>query len=261
MSETEFSHRQHATAKQIFDGFYSALREQTDGGATVDLGKIDSIFGKFSLLWPSVLPLMERHCEACVVSRGARLQRDGRRKDYLTRLLFSRIVIMVPRRQSREGPAYPLTLARGMSEVVQAMFTPSEVGILNDHVLAIYEQAATDDDAALWAAVETNPSLAALVDRVFLQYLIRFRSFTSNRRTFLEAMRRGLAPGRADFSDADFCEVFEALFSRLFCLLEASKGIVALDLLGGEGAAARVAEIWDSYSHHRQSLSQARSGR
>jgi hypothetical protein len=261
MRYQEFVNRQHDFTRQIFQAFYEALRKQIEAGGPISQDRIDSIYQRFNAYWPQVLPAMEQTCNACVAAYERKFTPDSRRKNYVTRLLLSRLVVEIaPRTIPSQSKPFPQLLGCGVAQVIHEMFTESEFGILNDQIVAIYQQAGTDDDAEFWRIVRENGSIASLVDRVFVQCMLRFKSFQYNRRIFMDAMRRGLSDIGYDFTDIDFCEVFAALFGPYFQLLERPKGVVALNLMGGEGCGERVQEVWAAFSRFQQGIASAPRG-
>ncbi|MBI1209106.1 MAG: hypothetical protein GC191_17675 [Azospirillum sp.] len=246
--------RHHRLARTVFENFYEALRTQSVKEGALTTAQIDRAFALIDAQWSSVLPAFAMTCKTCLAARQPVFTPDPRRIDYLTRLVFSRVVRAIPPRPVLGGgKPWPLVVAAGMKDNVQAMFAASEFALLNSQVRDLYADAGTDDDDRFWAAAAGDPLLMALVDKVFVAFLLRFSDFDAERWRFTQRLARSVEHSVFSLAEPEFCEIFEAMFAPYLALVGEAAGVLKLNLFFGHDTAAQVETIRQAFARLKRS--------
>ncbi len=217
-----------------------------------DLGKIEK---KFNESWRHVESLFDNTCAQCTDVPW--YVRDERRKDAITRLVYVRLMMSVETRMTTWGVEFPRVVVPGLQSMISVMLTNREWRILNDHAHFIFDYVGSDDDAVLASQLKLNRAVQLLCQRIFLTLLMRFKGFNNRRLEFMRAVNTAPAGGGYQMSDADFCQVFEALFRDYHDMIESEDGRLRLVMSHSEEFPERIKGIFDAYFRFKAGVAMA----
>lgn len=246
--------KHHELAHTVLRTFYEALEPhfQTKGHLTKE--DLDKSFSLMESYWPKVLPLFSVTCKVCIEQRERTYNPDVRRKDFLTRLVFSNIVANVPQRMDPlSGKMFPQVIVRGIQKNVTSIFHEKEYETLNLQAQTIFSHIGTDDDQEVWPLINNDETLLVLADKILVRLLLRFKQFNHQRQVFTRNITLSLLELNYNFTDQDFCTIFHSMFNKFEELLKGEDGRLKIDLYFGEETSEKLAKIFFHYNQFKQS--------
>ncbi|MGF7175292.1 hypothetical protein [Azospirillum doebereinerae] len=258
--------RHHRTAQALVSTFQEALEPQFSAKGALSREDFTRAMNLMMAHWPTVLPLFASICQSCTQAAGCRegagcgggcvpravFKPDGRRRDFVTRLLFSTVRMKVPEIVDPiSGAVFPQIIAGGLQTSLNGLFYDKEWEALNADAIAIYNHLGTDQDAEVWKRIAGQDTLAVLTDTLFVRVMLRFRQFHQQRQTFTRRMTDLLRDKRFVFADGHFETLFDTLFGRLREGLRTELDRARLDIHYGEGTADALMRIFDQFDKHR----------
>ena len=147
---------------------------------------LDRAFNLIEGFWPKTLPAFKANCRLCIDKNGSRAYNpDARRKDFLTRFVFSLLITTIPSRMDPgSGKYFPQVIVRGIQRNIVNLFSNAEYEMLNSQAQAIFATIGTDDDAQTWPLIRADETMSMLADKVFIRMLLRFKQFNQQRQSF-----------------------------------------------------------------------------
>lgn len=206
--------------------------------------------------WPEFETMFGNTCVQCMEAPW--FTQDERRKDAVTRLVFSRILMKIPKRAAVGGVDFPRVIAPGLQTMISIMLTNREWRILNDHARFIFEYIGGDDDATLALHFESNETMKQLCERIFLTLLLRFKSFSSRRQEFIKIINNSVSDTSYRMADDEFCEIFEAMFYDYYNLIQTETGRLQFAVSHSEDFPERMKAIFEVYIRFRAGVSQTK---
>ncbi len=254
--------RHHRTAQALVSTFQEALEPQFSSKGVLSREEFTRAMGLMMAHWPTVLPLFASICQSCTAgcqngggcgsAPRAVFKPDGRRRDFVTRLLFSTVLLKVPEAvDPLSGSSFPQIIAPGLQVSLNSLFYEKEWEALNGDAIAIYNQIGTDHDEEIWGRIARQDTLTVLVDTMFVRVMLRFRQFHQQRQTFMRRMTDLLRDKRFIFADDHFDTLFDSMFGRLRDGLRTELDRARLDIHYGEGTAENLMRIFDQFDKHR----------
>ncbi|HYH19382.1 MAG TPA: hypothetical protein VD995_12265 [Azospirillum sp.] len=253
--------RHHRTARALVHTLHEALAPQlvTRGALTHD--EFARAFARLMDEWPRVLPLFARTCRACTAGRAETApppsfhpdEAEGRRRDYVTRLMFSTILSKVPEAQDPiSGAVFPHVAAPGLQANLNALFYEKEWEAMNADALNIFAQIGTDRDEEIWARVHRHATLPVLSDALFVRVMLRFKQFAFQRQSFMRRMVQTLESRRFTFTEEHFNALFAALFDHLRDDIKTELGRARVDVRYGDETAGSLLRIFAEFDKLRE---------
>src|SRR5687767_3360056 len=128
MAEETLHQTQHDLARTIIRTFYEALSTQLDKKHYITKSDLDRSFRLFDNFWPTTLPVFKANCKTCIERNSSKVYHpDARRKDFVTRFVFSHVVTTIPTRMAPvSGAKFPQVIVRGMQKNVTTLFHAKE---------------------------------------------------------------------------------------------------------------------------------------
>ncbi len=177
---------------------------------------------------------------------------DGRRRDFVTRLMFSTVLLKVPESVDPiSGEVFPQVIASGLQTSISGLFYEKEWEALNANAITIYNQIGTDHDEEIWSRISREDSLAVLVDTMFVRVMLRFRQFHQQRQTFMRRMTDLLRDKRFIFAGPHFDTLFDTMFGRLRDSLRSELDRARVDIHYGDGTSDNLMRIFDQFDKHK----------
>ncbi|MFD1623969.1 hypothetical protein [Azospirillum griseum] len=265
--------RHHRTAQVLVSTFQEALEPQFATKGALTREEFNRAMGLMMAHWPSVLPLFANICQSCTMASSCGscgtggcgkddsprvvFKPDGRRRDFVTRLMFSTVLLKVPETVDPiSGEVFPQVIASGLQTSISGLFYEKEWEALNANALTIYNQIGTDHDEEIWNRISHQDSLAVLVDTMFVRVMLRFRQFHQQRQTFMRRMTDLLRDKRFIFGNSHFDTLFDTMFGRLRDSLRSELDRARVDIHYGEGTSDNLMRIFDQFDKHRMEQSQ-----
>lgn len=246
------SAKHHDLAHTLIRTFYEALEPYLQNKGHITKDEIEKAFRLMEVYWPKVLPLFEVTCRMCTEQRDHTYKPDERRKDFLTRLVFSYLIANIPQRIDPDSnKMFPQILVHGIQANMQSMFYEKEFDALNSQAQTIFSMIGTDEDDKVWPLIAANDTLNMLADQIFVRMLLRFKHFNHQRQVFSRRVFQSVDGMSYAFNDSDFCAVFTALFGRFEGILSTQDGRVKIDLYYGEETADKMTKIFFQYNNFR----------
>ncbi|WP_245986341.1 hypothetical protein [Azospirillum thermophilum] len=193
--------RHHRVARALVDTFQEALQPQLSTRGVLTREEFDRAVALMTAQWPRTLPLFARACQGCGLAGGmaeagrdeeARpdaFRPDGRRRDFVTRLVFSSVLLKLPESVDPvSGAVFPKLLAPGLQATLSGLFFEKEWEAMNGDAIALYTQIGSDRDAVVWQRIARQQALAVLADAMFVRVMLRFRQFHLQRQTVVRRM-------------------------------------------------------------------------
>ncbi len=107
MADDTFHETQHDLARTLIRTFYEALSVQFDRKDHITKDELDRAFNLIEGFWPKTLPAFKANCRLCIDKNGSRAYNpDARRKDFLTRFVFSLLITTIPSRMDPGSGKY-----------------------------------------------------------------------------------------------------------------------------------------------------------
>lgn len=253
----------HRTAQALVSTFQEALEPQFTAKGVLSREEFTRAMNLMMTHWPTVLPLFAGICQSCTAAPHCKsgcggeaprivFKPDGRRRDFVTRLMFSTVRIKVPETiDPISGAAFPQIIVGGLQTSLSSLFYDKEWEALNSDAIAIYNRIGTDHDAEIWNRIAREDTLAVLVDTLFVRVMLRFRQFHQQRQTFMRRMTDLLRDKRFVFADSHFDTLFDSLFGRLRESLRSELDRARVDIHYGEGTADGLMRVFDQFDKHR----------
>lgn len=246
----------------LLETIFTALRENLEKRDTLTIGDLEESFEKIRNYWPNLLPIYEATCRECPAMTASRaFVPDSRRRDFVTRLVFSRLVNRIQEHPLPNNLSYPKILAPGIQANIQTLISGKEYTIYNDLARSIFVEAGTDKDDEIWLKIEKSESLTVSSDRIFIRLLSTFRNFNTRHWEFLRIIQASVDANLCRIDDGAFCEIFEALFGVYEALVSREDNRLRLDLYYGESTAEQIRIVLNTYQRYRQSVTASTSSR
>jgi len=249
-------HQAHfETAANLLETVLSSLVASFDKKESITRQEVEDVFNRIREYWPKVAPVFEATCRRCVSANTRLYVPDARREDFLTRLVFSRILSRVPERPLSTSPvSYPRVLARGIQANLHALFTPAEFELMNQLARQLFVELGTDRDDQVWPAIESSPAFSIMADRLFIQILLPFRNFNTRRWEFTRLVSTEVDQKVFKLEDREFVELFEAMFGNYAAMILNEADRLRLNTLYGESCAEQIAVVLSIYRRYKDSL-------
>ena len=265
ISDTPPFVRHHDTARALVRTFHEAMTPHLASKGAVTQEELARAFAMMMDQWPRVLPLFARTCRTCTArgaspfvvdeATGANGGADGaagRRRDYVTRLMFSTVLGALPEEfDPLTGEVFPRVVAPGLQVNLAGLFYEKEWEAMNEDAIAVFRQIGTDRDAEVWERIRRHITLPAVAGAVFVRVLLRFKQFHFQRRAFVRRMVDSLREQRFAFTDAHFDALFEAMFGHLRADLASELGRARIDVRYGDETAGHLLRIFDQFDKRR----------
>lgn len=263
--------RHHRTAQALVSTFQEALEPQFTAKGVLSREEFARAMGLMMAHWPSVLPLFASICQSCTAASCTAsgcggcatmgnaagdgqqpLHHDGRRRDFVTRLMVSALRTRLPDSMDPiTGASFPQVILPGLQSTLTALFYEKEWEAMNASAIALFNRLGTDRDAEVWRRLAHEETLAVLADTPFIRVMLRFRQFHQQRQTFIRRMTDHLRERHFVFAEEHFQALFDALFGRLRNGLRTELDRARTDIHYGEGTAEALLRIFDQFDKHR----------
>ncbi|MBK1841959.1 hypothetical protein JHL17_31640 [Azospirillum sp. YIM B02556] len=262
--------RHHRTAQALVSTFQEALEPQFTAKGVLSREEFTRAMGLMMAHWPSVLPLFASICHSCTAGSSSpscpsscggchapgeeppQVPTDGRRRDFVTRLMVSALRATLPDSMDPiTGASFPQVIVPGLQSTLTALFYEKEWEAMNAGAIALFNRLGTDRDAEVWQRLAHEETLAVLADTPFIRVLLRFRQFHQQRQTFMRRMTDRLRDRHFVFAEEHFQVLFDALFGRLRQGLRTELDRARTDIQYGEGTAEALLRIFDQFDKHR----------
>lgn len=210
----------------------------------------------------ALAPLFAENCRACLAQgagptagRAAAIQADRRRRDHVTRLLFSAVTTRTPESVDPiTGEVFPRILAAPLQSHLSALFYEKEWEAMNADALLALQKIGTDRDEEIWTRIGEDEALPIVIDAVFIRVLLRFRQFAFQRQNFIRRMGELLRDRRFVVTEDHFIMLFDSMFDRLRPGLASELSRALLDVRYGDETAVALLKIFDEFDKYRKDL-------
>lgn len=263
--------RHHRTAQALVSTFQEALEPQFTAKGALSREEFTRAMGLMMAHWPSVLPLFASICQSCTAASCTAsgcggcttsgdgqqpLHHDGRRRDFVTRLMVSALRTRLPDSMDPiTGASFPQVILPGLQSTLTALFYEKEWEALNASAISLFNRLGTDRDAEVWQRLAREETLAVLAGTPFVRVMLRFRQFHQQRQTFMRRMTERLRDRQFIFADEHFQTLFDAMFGHLRDGLRTELDRARTDIHYGEGTAEALLRIFDQFDKHKQEQS------
>ncbi|WP_051341498.1 hypothetical protein [Azospirillum halopraeferens] len=259
ISDTPPFVRHHDVAGTLVRTIHEAMAPQLNARGVVTREELGRAFGALMEQWPRALPLFARTCRTCT-ERGAPHATpvadpadEGRRRDFVTRLIFSTVPGTVPEEvDPLTGALFPRVAVPGLQATLAGLFYEKEWEAMNADAVAVFRQIGSGRDAEVWERIRRHITLPAVAGAVFVRVLLRFKQFHFQRQSFVRRMTETLRDQRFTFTDAHFDALFEAMFGHLREDLASELGRARIDVRYGEDTAGHLLRIFEQFDKRRQ---------
>lgn len=242
--------RHQQTAESLLRMVQDALAPVFEAKGHVTRDDIDRVVGRLTDASDRTAVLFAQACRACVEHpvpppvRMAIFDPAGRRRDFVTRLLFAHVKDRLPPRlDPLTGATYPNLLASSFQATLNGLFYDMEWRALNVDAVTAFEKIGTTDDHEIRDRIDHDTALPIVVGSIFVRVLLRFRQFTFQRQSFVRRMADQLRAHRFVFTEEHFVAIFEALASRLRPELGGELARARADMRYGEGTSEQLSRI------------------
>ena len=252
-SQGKLAQKNAETAKLLFKTMQDMLVRAFNGREAITSDELKAVLVKFDERWATIETLFDRAASEGI--DALRFIQNDRRKDQFTRLVFARILMKVPERQLPKGAgSYPRAIVSGLQAAIAAAFAEPEWMLLNQHAKWAFEFMGGDSDPLIMGQLEKNEAIQLYVEQIFVALLLRFYRFNVRRPEFVRLINETVPEAVPKIGDAEFCELFEALFDDFFAMLVTEKGMTRIALVQGEDFTQRVRSVQDQYRRWKEGL-------
>jgi len=238
--------------RALFHIIFESLRDSFAGRTEIGVEDVARVRRKFEETSRHVVSLFDNTCAQCLDTHW--YVRDDRRKDAITRLLYARLVMLVPERPGISGVTFPRVIVPGMQNLVAVLLSNREWKVLNDYSRFIFDYIGSDRDDAIATQLKLNPAVQLLCQKVFLPLLLRFKGYNTRRQEFIRMVNNSQAESNYRMTEAEFCEVFEALFREYHDMSESDDGRLKLSLYHAEDVPDQIKGIFDAHFRFKSSV-------
>lgn len=253
----------HAIARALMQTFQEALGAQIAGRGALTPDELSRAFELMKQNWPLTLPLFARTCRGCLDGRTGPADcvtveipagtEDGRRHDFVTRLLFSTISRHVPESTDPlTGTIFPRVIVPGLQANLTALFYDKEWEAMNADARSIFRHVRTEREEEVWPRVSSHATLPVLSHALFVRVMLRFKQFHFQRQSFIRRMATAVNPRTFSFAEEHFDQLFEALFGHLRDEIRTELGRARMDVRYGDETSAHLLRIFDAFDKQRQ---------
>lgn len=255
MSDQTLHKAHYDMSLNLLETIFAALKENLQRKDSLTLQDLEESFGRIRAYWPNLMPLYVATCKECSALNVKVYAPDARRKDFVTRLVFSRILNRVPKRPvGTNGQFYPNLLAPGIQANIKTMLSPSEFQVYNQLARNIFAETGTDRDDEIWPIIDKSEPMSVMTNRILVKLLTSFRSFNTRHWEFLRILQQTVDPTICKVDDTVFCELFESLFQDFAILLAREEGRLRFDMIYGESSAEQLTGVLMTYQRYRQGI-------
>lgn len=254
--------RHQRTAERLVRTLQQALEPQFTGRGSITREEFGRTVDLLLEHADKVMPLFVQNCRACLDHplpprvQMAMFQPDGRRRDYVTRLLFSSVHARLPESvDPLTGAIFPRVVVPGLQANLAALFYDKEWEAMNADACTVFQKIGSASDQELWSRIGQDEALPIVVDALFVRVLLRFRQFAFQRQTFMRRMIEVMRERRFTFTEEHFVLLFESLFVRLRESLKTELGRARMDTRYGDDTSSHLLRIFDEFERHRLELS------
>ncbi len=223
------------------------------GRETITLADMRIVLNRFEERWATIQSLFDRAAGESIDDLS--FVQNDRRKDHLTRLLFAKVLMKVTERPiGKLAIGYPRIIVSGFQAAVVAMFSEHEFDLLNQNAKWAFEFMGSDSDPVISSQLGVNEAIQQFVEPLFVMVLLRFYRFTVRRSEFVRLINETVPEIAPKVGDAEFCEIFEALFDGYFAMLQTQKGMLRIEMSQGDDFLVRVRSVQDQYRRWKEGL-------
>jgi len=252
-SQGKLAQKNAETAKLLFKTMQDMLVRAFVGREHISAADLRGVLKKFEERWATIETLFDRAASEGIDALTF-IQND-RRKDHLTRLVFARVLMKVPERQvAKCTGSYPRAIVSGFQVAITSMFSKAEWAMLNQHSKWVFEFMGGDSDPVITAQLQNNDAVQLFAEQIFVTVLMRFYRFNVRRSEFVRLINEITPETAPKLGDAEFCELFEALFDEFYAMLLTETGLLRIDLSHGEDFLIRVRSVQDQYRRWKEGL-------
>jgi hypothetical protein len=253
----------HGVARALIQTFQEAIGPQIASRGSLTRDELTRAFALMMENWPRTLPLFARTCRGCLDGRtdpadvvtleipaGAE---EGRRRDFVTRLLFSSVSQHIPETTDPvTGSIFPRIILPGLQANLTALFYEKEWEAMNADARSILQTVHAEREEEVWPRVTRHATLPVLTHALFVRIMLRFKQFHLQRQSFIRMMTNVVAPRTFTFADEHFDQIFEALFGHLREEIRTELGRARMDVRYGDETAGHLMRIFAAFDKARQ---------
>lgn len=240
--------------KALLDTIYNGIVPYFDEHGTMTKERFDQSFDKIKAFWSKIQPRFKSICDSCISENNTLYEVDARRNDFLTRILFSKIMAKIPERKHyKTDQNYPIMIAPHFKSVVGSLFNKTEYDLLNAKALSIYQRVKEEDDKLFWETVCKNQNIKYDIDVIFIRFMLLFKNFNMKKELFFNIFNKYSLSKDSEhrLSNIEFCELFETLFIEYETVALSENDRNKMDVLYGENTGKNMYTIFDSYFRYR----------
>ena len=253
----------HGIARALVQTFQEAIAAQIAARGALTREEFTRAFDLMMENWPRTLPLFARTCRGCQDGRTdpadavtlelAPGSEEGRRRDFVTRLLYSTVAGKVPEiADPVTGNVFPRVIVPGLQANLAALFYEKEWEAMNADARSIFQLTRAERDEELWPRVSRHPTLPVLSHALFVRVMLRFKQFNFQRQSFIRRMASAVDPRAFTFADEHFELIFEALFGHLREEIRTELGRARMDVRYGDDTSSHLLRIFDAFDTLRR---------
>lgn len=253
----------HGIARALVQTFQEAIGAQIAVRGALTQEEVSRAFDLMMENWPRTLPLFARTCRGCLDGRTDPADtvtlelppggEEGRRRDFVTRLMFSTVTQHVPEiADPVTGNVFPRVIVPGLQANLTALFYDKEWEAMNADARSIFQLTRAEREEEVWPRVARHPTLPVLSHALFVRVMLRFKQFHFQRQSFMRRMASAIDARTFNFADEHFELIFEALFGHLRDEIRTELGRARMDVRYGDETSGHLLRIFDAFDAQRR---------
>jgi len=253
----------HGIARALVQTFQEAIGAQIATRGALSQEEFTRAFDLMMENWPRTLPLFARTCRGCQDGRTDPADtvtlelppgtEEGRRRDFVTRLMYSTVTQRVPEfADPVTGNSFPRVIVPGLQANLTALFYDKEWEAMNADARSIFQLTRAEREEEVWPRVARHPTLPVLSHALFVRVMLRFKQFHFQRQSFMRRMAGAVDPRSFRFADDHFDQIFEALFGHLREEIRTELGRARMDVRYGDETSGHLLRIFDAFDTLRK---------
>lgn len=232
--------KKHLEVTKAFAGIiFESMMKDFAEVEVVTKYQFEKMFKNLESCWPHIESLHE----LVIKNYKHHYVKDPRRHDYLTRLVFSRVMVKIPNHDN-----YPRCLLKGVKENIEHIYK-NDFDIVNSLSQKVFELIETEVDEEVVDKLDHDILIEQFANQIFLSLMLKFVNFNFRRADFFRIF---FVTYDYKLTDLEFCDIFEALFGNIIKKYEENR--YQLVVIYGDEFIDKIGCVVSTYKRYKEGI-------
>ena len=228
--------KKHLEVTKAFSGIvFESMMKDFNDVEVITKSQVEKMFKHLESCWTYIESLHD----LVIKSSEHQYVKDPRRHDYITRLIFSRIMVKIPKRNE-----YPKCLLKGIKENVENLYK-IEFDVVNDIAKKVFEYIGSETDDEVVNKLDNDILIEQFANQIFLSLMLKFNNFNIRKGEFVRIF---FVTYDYKLTDAEFCDIFDAIFGNIIKKYEEEKQ--QLIIIYGSDVVDKISCVYNTYKRY-----------